>query len=152
MDPMDPMDGTAPTLVKVVLVTVPGVTAEDERVRHVLGRWSQLQAEKAEAVKKAMRRQSLLACESPVEATAIRLLGVMVACFEKAGEAAGGGDSGTGAGGFSSGAVAVSIWAPEAPGGGGEGEVSEEVRNAWLQGLEKDLSVLNVALSERTEE
>lgn len=151
-DPMDPMDGTTPTLVKVVLVTVPGVTAEDERVRHVLGRWSQLQAEKAEAVKKAMRRQSLLACESPVEATAIRLLGVMVACFEKAGEAP-----------VEATVEQVLAGSPAVrwlclyghqkhPEVVEKEEVSEEVRNAWLQGLEKDLSVLNVALSERTEE
>ena len=151
-DSEDPMDGTTPTLVKVVLVTVPGVTAEDERVRRVLGRWSQLQAEKAETVKKAMRRQSLLACEGPVEATVIRLLGVMVVCFEKAGEA----PAEATVEQVLAGSPAVR-WLclyghqkhPEVV---EKEEVSEEVRNAWLQGLEKDLSVLNVALSERTEE
>lgn len=152
MGPMDKMGGTTPTLVKVVMVTVPGVPAEDERVRRVLGRWSQLQAEKAEAVKKAMRRQSLLACEGPVEATAIRLLGVMVACFEKAGEAPVEATVEQVLGGSPAVRWLCLYGHQKHPEVVEKEEVSEEVRNAWRQGLEKDLSVLNVAAGERSEE
>ena len=163
-------DVPAPVVAKVVLVTVPGVTAEDERVRRVLGRWSQLQAEKAEGMKRAIRRQNLLACESPVEVMVIRLLGVMFACYSKGppvtpvtqtepAELAG----------PEAPAIATEVTVEQVLEGSPvvrwvclyghqnhpevveKEEVCEEVKVMWKKGLEEDLRVLNVAAGERDE-
>ena len=163
-------DVPAPVVAKVVLVTVPGVTAEDERVRRVLGRWSQLQAEKAEGMKRAIRRQNLLACESPVEVMVIRLLGVMFACYSKGppvppvtqtepAELAG----------PEAPAIATEVTVEQVledspvvrwvclyghqnhPEVVEKEEVCEEVKVMWKKGLEEDLRVLNVAAGGRDE-
>ena len=63
---------------KVVLVTLPGVTAEDDRVHQAMARWSAQQVEKMDAMKSELRRQSLLECLDALPVMIVRLLGVMV--------------------------------------------------------------------------
>ena len=71
-------EGEKAAMQKVVLVTLPGVTAEDDRVHQTVARWAAQQAEKMDAMKSELRRQSLLECVDAMPVMIVRLLGLMV--------------------------------------------------------------------------
>ena len=138
-------EGEKPAMQKVVLVTLPGVTAEDDRVHQTVARWSAQQAEKMDAMKNALRRQSLLECVDAMPVMIARLLGVMVLLSTHLEEE----EETCTVEALLSRVTPVQwvcMYGHHAHSEVLDNQVSDEVKAAWRDQLQADLVTLNVAL------